>query len=231
MFQKNSPYFLGLILSLLLIPLSSQFSYGDLGTIYVDSFDVDYNIENGNIELIFLDPDFVELIIMMNTSADGIIEITIPRTLLDAKFDSSDDIFFILVDGFETDYAEIESTLNSRTLVIPFFGGDSIIDIIGTDALNPFSIETEIEIPSWIKNNAGWWAENTIDDYTFVQGIQYLINEEIMNIPQTESGESSGNDIPSWIKNNAGWWADDAIDDETFVQAIQYLITNGIMQV
>jgi hypothetical protein len=231
MFQKNSPYFLGLILSLLLIPLSSQFSYGDLGTIYVDSFDVDYNIENGNIELIFLDPDFVELIIMMNTSADGIIEITIPRTLLDAKFDSSDDIFFILVDGFETDYAEIESTLNSRTLVIPFFGGDSIIDIIGTDALNPFSIETEIEIPSWIKNNAGWWAENTIDDYTFVQGIQYLINEEIMNIPQTESGESSGNDIPSWIKNNAGWWAEDAIDDETFVQAIQYLITNGIMQV
>jgi hypothetical protein len=231
MFQKNSPYFLGLILSLLLIPLSSQFSYGDLGTIYVDSFDVDYNIENGNIELIFLDPDFVELIIMMNTSADGIIEITIPRTLLDAKFDSSDDIFFILVDGFETDYAEIESTLNSRTLVIPFFGGDSIIDIIGTDALNPFSIETEIEIPSWIKNNAGWWAENTIDDYTFVQGIQYLINEEIMNIPQTESGESSGNDIPSWIKNNAGWWAEDAIDDDTFVQAIQYLITNGIMQV
>ncbi len=155
----------------------------------------------------------------------------IPRTLLDAKFDSSDDIFFILVDGFETDYVEIETTSSSRTLVIPFFGGDSVIDIIGTDALDPFLIETEIEIPSWIKNNAGWWADNTIDDETFVQGIQYLINEEIMNIPQTESGETTGNDSPSWIKNNAGWWADNAIDDETFVQAIQYLITNGIMQV
>ena len=45
----------------------------------------------------------------MDTSADGTIEITIPRTLLDAKFESSDDIFFILVDGFETDYAEIRS--------------------------------------------------------------------------------------------------------------------------
>ena len=231
MIHKNSLYFLGLIFSILLIPLSSQFSYADIGTISVDSFNVDYNIENGNIESIFLDPDFVELIITMDTSADGTIEITIPRTLLDAKFDSSDDIFFILVDGFETDYAEIESTSSSRTLIIPFFGGDSIIDIIGTDALNPFSIETEIEIPSWIKNNAGWWADDAIDDETFVQGIQYLINEEIMNIPQTESGESSRNDIPSWIKNNAGWWADDAIDDDTFVQAIQYLITNGIMQV
>ena len=231
MFHKNSLYFLGLIFSILLIPLSSQFSYGDIGTISVDSFNVEYNIENGNIESIFLDPDFVELIITMDTNADGTIEITIPRTLLDAKFDSSDDIFFILVDGFETDYAEIESTSSSRTLVIPFFGGDSVIDIIGTDALNPFLIETEVEIPFWIKDNAGWWADGQIDDETFVQGIEYLLNEEIMNIPQTESGEFSGKDIPFWIKIDAGLWAENTIDDETFVLGIQYLITNGIMQV
>ncbi len=230
MFHKNSFYFLGLIFSILLIPLSSQFSYGEIGTISVDSFNVDYNIENGNIESIFLDPDFVELIITMDTSSDGTIEITIPRTLLDAKFDSSDDIFFILVDGFETDYAEIESTSSSRTLVIPFFGGDSIIDIIGTDALNPFLIETEVEIPFWIKDNAGWWADGQIDDETFVQGIEYLLNEEIMNIPQTESGEFSGKDIPFWIKIDAGLWSENTIDDEIFVLGIQYLITNGIMQ-
>ncbi len=228
MFHKNSIYFLGFIFSILLVS-SSQFSYGEIGTISVDSFDVDYNIENGNIESIFLDPDFVELIITMDTSSDGTIEITIPRTLLDAKFDSSDDIFFILVDGFETDYAEIESTSSSRTLVIPFFGGDSIIDIIGSDELNPFLIETEIEIPSWIKYFAGWWSDGQLDDEAFVQGIQYLINEGIMDIPQTESGESTVNDIPSWIKNNAGWWSDGQIDDEAFVQGIQYLITNGIL--
>ena len=51
-----------------------------------------------------------------------------------------------------------ETTSSYRTIVIPFFGGDSVIDIIGTDALNPF-LEPEIEIPSWIKNNAGWWAD------------------------------------------------------------------------
>ena len=231
MFHKNYLYFLGLIVSILLIPLSSQFSYGEIGTISIDSFDVDYDIENGNIESIFLDPDFVELIITMDTSADGTIDITIPRTLLDAKFESFDDIFFILVDGFETDYVETESTTSSRTLIIPFFGGDSIIDIIGTDALNPFLIETEVGIPSWIKDNAGWWAEGTIDDTTFVDGIEYLIDEEIMVIPQTESGEPSGQDVPSWIKDNAGWWADGEIDDDTFVDAIEYLITNGIMQI
>ena len=230
MFNKNSLYFLGLIFSILLIPLSSQFSYGEIGSITIESHDVSYNLENGNIESIFLDPDFIELIITMDTSSDGTIEITIPRDLLDAKFESSDDIFFILVDGFETDYVEIETTSSYRTIVIPFFGGDSIIDIIGTDALNPFS-EPEIEIPSWIKNNAGWWASDQLDDETFVSGIQYLINEGIMNIPETESGESSGSEIPSWIKNNAEWWAADQIDDETFVSGLQYLITVGILQV
>ena len=87
-------------------------------------------------------------------------------------------------------------------------------------------------IPSWIKTNAGWWADGAIDDDTFVQGIQFLIKEGIMQIPPTVQGSSSdSNDIPSWIKTNAGWWADGAIDDDTFVQGIQFLIKEGIMNV
>ena len=30
-------------------------------------------------------------------------------------------------------------------------------------------------VPTWVKNNAGWWAEGEINDKTFVSGIQYLI--------------------------------------------------------
>jgi len=37
-------------------------------------------------------------------------------------------------------------------------------------------------IPDWIKNNAGWWADGSIDDNSFVQGIQWLIKEGIMTI-------------------------------------------------
>ena len=40
------------------------------------------------------------------------------------------------------------------------------------------------QIPSWIKNNAGWWADGSIDDNSFVQGIQFLIKEGIMKIEQ-----------------------------------------------
>ena len=30
------------------------------------------------------------------------------------------------------------------------------------------------EIPSWIKNTAGWWADGQIDDDSFLKGIKYL---------------------------------------------------------
>ena len=224
-------FFLSLILSTIVIPLSFPSSFAESGSVSMESYDVAYNIENGNIESIFMDPDFLELLITMNTSDDGTMEITIPRAILDAKFDTTDDVFFVLVDGFETDYVEIASTSNSRTLIIPFFGGDSIIEIIGTDALNPFVEETTTQIPDWVKSNAGWWSDDVINDSDFVSGIQYLINKGIMIIPTTQSGQSTNNEIPTWIKNNAGWWSEGLINDSDFVSGIQYLISNGIMQI
>ena len=49
------------------------------------------------------------------------------------------------------------------------------------------------EIPVWIKNNAGWWADGSIDDNSFIQGIQFLVQEGFMKIPVTQQG--SGNRI------------------------------------
>ncbi|MCH6586362.1 MAG: peptidase [Thaumarchaeota archaeon] len=93
-------------------------------------------------------------------------------------------------------------------------------------------VQPPTAIPSWIKNNAGWWADGSIDDSSFVQGIQFLIKEDVLKIPPTTQGSSSGsNEIPSWIKNNAGWWADGSIDDNSFVQGIQFLIKEGIMRI
>ena len=112
-------------------------------------------------------------------------------------------------------------------------GGYATIEIeIDKNPLFEGKTVSVTEIPSWIKNNAGWWAEDAIDDDSFVQGIQFLIQEGIMQIPPTTQGSSSGsNEIPSWIKNNAGWWADGSIDDDSFVGGIQFLIEEGIMSI
>jgi len=137
----------------------------------------------------------------------------------------------VLVDDFETDFVETESNSTSRSLIIPFFKGDSIIEIIGTNVKNQPISSPEINIPSWIKNNASWWSKDLIEDTEFVSGLQYLIKEGIMTIPDTQPVQSNDKVIPSWIKNNAGWWADGLIEDTEFVSGIQYLISNGIMHV
>jgi polyhydroxybutyrate depolymerase len=94
------------------------------------------------------------------------------------------------------------------------------------------SYAQETEIPKWLKLNAKWWADGNIDDAAFVNGIQFLIKNGIMKIPETTPVTTAGSDeVPAWIKNNAGWWADGTIDDKTFVQGIQYLVSNGIIKV
>jgi len=83
-------------------------------------------------------------------------------------------------------------------------------------------------VPEWVKNTAGWWATDAISETEFVNAIEFLVKENIIQVNVTEtSGTSQG--VPDWIKNNAGWWASGQIDDQTFVNGIEYLIKVGII--
>lgn len=92
-------------------------------------------------------------------------------------------------------------------------------------------MSNEISIPDWIRNNALWWSEEQIDDNTFIQGIEYLIKNDIIVIPQTQQETTETREIPSWIRNNAEWWATGQIDDNTFVQGLKFLIQKGIIRI
>ena len=81
--------------------------------------------------------------------------------------------------------------------IVPGVASDYLkisIPIYDSDGTTPVQ-----EIPSWIKNNAGWWADGSIDDNSFVQGIQFLIKEGIMRVPQTvQTPSPSGYQPESW---------------------------------
>lgn len=87
-------------------------------------------------------------------------------------------------------------------------------------------------IPDWIKNNANWWANGQINDDSFIQGIQYLVKEKIIDIPDLPYPASwMDNSVPLWVKNNAHWWADDLIPEEDFIKGIKYLVEKGVIQI
>ena len=96
----------------------------------------------------------------------------------------------------------------------------------------------ESVIPSWIKNNAGWWASGMITEDEFLKGIEYLINKNIILIDTTidekayiPTDTSDTKRVPDWVKNNAGWWAGDLIGDYDFLNGIKYLINKGVILV
>ena len=82
-------------------------------------------------------------------------------------------------------------------------------------AIVSLSVDTSAEqysIPSWIKDTAKLWGDDKIGDSNFKQGLQWLIENKIMTIPEGKTYSGSNNQqIPTWIRNDAKWWADDQI--------------------
>jgi len=92
--------------------------------------------------------------------------------------------------------------------------------------------KVEFTIPQWIKNNAAWWTDGHVRDSIFTNGIQYMIKENIISIPDLpEQASETTKDVPDWVRNNAGWWADGLLSDDDFVSGIKYLVEQGIIKV
>ncbi|MEK0341940.1 MAG: hypothetical protein QQN40_07575, partial [Nitrosopumilus sp.] len=57
-----------------------------------------------------------------------------------------------------------------------------IIIAIAFVLLIPVTVYAE-PLPDWIKNTAGWWANDSLTELEFMQSIQYLIEEKIIQLP------------------------------------------------
>ena len=100
-------------------------------------FSVTYSITGGKVTGIEADVPSKSLVINMTTTSDGVLTITLPRALIDAKVGDQDDQFFVLIDGAEEPFDET-TTSTDRTLTIHFTNGAETIEIIGTQIVPEF---------------------------------------------------------------------------------------------
>ena len=63
---------------------------------------------------------------------------------------------------------------------IGFLIKERVINISETEQLS--SINTSLEIPLWIKNNAEWWSKGLISDGDFTRGIQFMLENGIITV-------------------------------------------------
>ena len=89
-----------------------------------------------------------------------------------------------------------------------------------------------VVIPLWIREFAKYWYNGAISDIEYSNGIEFLIKEKIIVVPQTITEENSSEvSIPSWIKISTGWWIDRIISDTEYAASLEYLIKVGIIQI
>jgi hypothetical protein len=130
--------------------------------------------------------------------------------------------------------------INTNELSVSFPDSDVIISGNLKDKTNPGIVwlyafpegnhkNDSQKIPQWIKNNSAWWSDGTITDSDFLNGIEFLIQNNIMIIEQVNTTSSSTEEIPLWVKNNAKWWSTGLISDNDFILGIKYLIEAGII--
>ena len=165
--------------------------------------------------------------------------------ILNVTIPNSPNCFGIISAPGEQNEVSVVSCANDRYVIIALSEQNGVIhedgNVVSTTNISAsfvnFVVQNIVDaqsvpIPDWVRNNAKWWSEGAIDDESFIQGLQYMIKEGILNIPLTETASGSSIDeIPQWIKQNAGWWADGQIDDETFISGIQFMIKQGIISV
>ena len=91
--------------------------------------------------------------------------------------------------------------------------------------------DPEPDVPEWVKNNAKWWGEGQINDSDFATGLEFLVKENVIDVPKNTQVESSESSIPDWLRNTAKWWADGLLSDSEFLKGIEWMIKNGIITV
>ena len=91
-----------------------------------------------------------------------------------------------------------------------------MVGIISITSISVFA-QSNSNVPEWIKNNAGWWADGTLDDDSFLNGMKYLIENDIIQIETTESFIDQGDFILVQSPSNSN-----IINKEIFVDSSNY---------
>ena len=108
------------------------------------------------------------------------------------------------------------------------------IEYANESAQTKFFLEDSgrIVIPLWIKDVGRLWTSGAISDETFATAIEFLIKNNIIEIPETQSQQNNEKvAIPLWVKTNAEWWTQGLITDDDFAKGLQFLIEIGVIVV
>ena len=143
-----------------------------------------YKITDGDILSALIDRDSSSLIIALTTFNHSVLELSLPRHLIDAKTGDGTDDFFVLIDGEESVFEEniYEET---RKIKIPLLKGINDVEIIGTEILGTSYVGTSSEenivriLPKSSVPHAGPYLDNEILAINTGQKVKWINDDTV----------------------------------------------------
>ncbi|MHB8547377.1 MAG: cupredoxin domain-containing protein [Nitrosotalea sp.] len=101
------------------------------------NFTINYDVTgNGKILDAIMDMPSKSLVLSLEAPSNGTLTVTLPRAMIDAKLPTgNDDKYYVLVNGQESIFKEINATTIDRTISIPFTNETRVIEIIGAQII------------------------------------------------------------------------------------------------
>ena len=135
-------------------------------------------------------------------------------------------IYILIFAHFDKDMIKLIINNDNRNVMRYLLLSVLVVSLVGIMIPDAFAEN----VPEWVKNTAGWWATDAISETEFVNAVEFLIKENIIQVDASQTPETSQS-VPEWVKNTAGWWADEKVSDNEFLNSLEFLINNGIIQI
>ena len=135
----------------------------------------------------------------------------------------------LLSDKYQKNGKYIAELINPTTGDFDFTSFTVETPIVQSNNTNQ-KINTVLQIPTWVKNNAKLWSQGSISDDEFTSGLQFLVNQGTVKIPTSQPGSTHTGKIPDWVKTDAWLWSAGEMSDKGFVSGLQYVVDNTISQ-
>lgn len=94
------------------------------------------------------------------------------------------------------------------------------------------SADRRIEVPEWIRDEAGQWSLGQVDDARFLENLAYLAGGGVIDAgPAGAAAAGDGPAVPPWVRDSAAWWSQGLVSDEEFVDAVEHLVSIGAVRI
>lgn len=144
---------------------------------------------------------------------------------------SDDEEFVILLDGEPADALQSRDDMGNWHVALNIEDQYAGMLTISGFAPGTTSADRRVEVPGWIRDEAGLWSLGQVDDGRFLDNLAYLAAGGVIDAGRPAAGSAEGPAVPPWLRDSAAWWSQGLVSDAEFVDAVEHLMSVGAIRV